>query len=205
VAEDAGLIGAVGGWVLRQACTQCATWPSHIKVAVNFSALQFADRHVPAMVAGALACAGLSADRLEIEITESAPLLDNEDVVDNLHRLRALGVLIAMDDFGTGYAALSCLPRFPFGRIKIDRCFLQKVGISDRACRILDALAVMANVLEVPVTVEGVETAQQVARIRALGCAQMQGFLFGKPMPAHEAAALIIRQPMDLERLGQHA
>jgi EAL domain-containing protein (putative c-di-GMP-specific phosphodiesterase class I) len=197
VAEDAGLIDAVGAWVLRQACAQCATWPSHIKVAVNFSALQLRNRHTPAMVAGVLACTELTADRLEIEITESAPLFDDEDALDGLHRLRALGVLIAMDDFGTGYAALSSLPQFPFGRVKIDRCFLQGVGV--RAGLMLEALAAMANIVKVPMTVEGVETAQQAARMQQLGCAQMQGFFFGRPMSAHEVAALIALESMECQ------
>jgi EAL domain-containing protein (putative c-di-GMP-specific phosphodiesterase class I) len=168
-----------------------------MRVAVNFSAAQLKDRHLPATVAGVLTSTELTADRLEIEVTESAPLFDNEDALDSLHRLRALGVLIAMDDFGTGYAALSCLPRFPFGRVKIDRCFLQEVGSSERSGRMLEALANMASILKVPMTVEGVETVQQVAKLQMLGCAQMQGFIFGRPMPAHAAAALIASQTME--------
>jgi diguanylate cyclase (GGDEF)-like protein/PAS domain S-box-containing protein len=191
LAEEAGLINTIGEWVLRQACAQCATWPSHIRVAVNVSAVQFGNRNLVASVAGALAAAGLAADRLEIEITESCLLLNDDATLDLLHRLRALGVRIAMDDFGTGYSALSYLPRFPFDKIKIDRCFLQDRAISERSGRMLEAIAAMAGTLKIVMTVEGVETPEQLARIRALGCTEMQGFFFGRPMTACDAEALI--------------
>jgi diguanylate cyclase (GGDEF)-like protein len=191
LAEEAGLINTIGEWVLRQACAQCATWPSHVRVAVNVSAVQFRNRNLVTAVAGALAAGGIAANRLEIEITESCLLLNDDITMGLLHQLRALGVRLAMDDFGTGYSALSYLPRFPFDKIKIDRCFLQDRAISERSGRMLEAIAAMAGTLKIVMTVEGVETPEQVARIRALGSTEMQGFLFGRPMPARDADALI--------------
>ncbi len=197
LAEEAGLINAIGKWVLLQACTQCAAWPSHIKVAVNVSPVQLRDRQLPAIVAGALVLTGLAADRLELEVTESAPLFSDDCTLDVLNRLRALGVLIAMDDFGKGYASLSSLARFPFDKIKIDRSFLQRSSAAGSTGRMLEAVAAMARTLEIATTVEGVETAPQVAKIRVLGCTQMQGFIFGGPMPAQEVHKLIAGGPSE--------
>jgi predicted signal transduction protein with EAL and GGDEF domain len=197
LAEEAGLIDTIGEWVLRRACAQCASWPARIRIAVNFSAAQFRNRNLLSQVTGALAAAGLSANRLEIEVTETASLLDQEATLDVLHRLRALGARIAMDDFGTGYAALSYLPRLPFDKVKIDRCFLQDRAITERAGRMLEAIVALARTLNIVMTVEGVETPQQVARIRALGCAEMQGFIFGKPMPAREVETLIASEEIE--------
>jgi EAL domain-containing protein (putative c-di-GMP-specific phosphodiesterase class I) len=185
LAEGTRLIDAIGKWVLQQACTQCAAWPSHIKVAVNVSAVQLGGPQLPALVAGTLLATGLAADRLELEITESAPLSSDDSTLDVLNRLRALGVLIATDDFGKGYATLSSLARFPFDKIKIDRSFLQRSCATNGTGRMLEALAAMARALGIATTVEGVEIAPQVPRIRVLGFKQMQGFLFGRPMSAH--------------------
>jgi EAL domain-containing protein (putative c-di-GMP-specific phosphodiesterase class I) len=197
LAEETGLIDKIGEWVLRQACAQCAAWPSHIRVAVNFSATQFRDRNIAAMVASALEAVNLSANRLEIEITESCLLLDDDATLDRLQQLRALGVRIAMDDFGIGYSALSYLLRFPFDKIKIDKCFLRDHAIRDIAGRMLEAIAAMASTLKIATTVEGVETQEQLTRIRALGCSEMQGFIFGRPMPANDAKHLIASEAME--------
>lgn len=190
VAEDTGLIHSIGEWTLRQACAECATWPAPLKVSVNFSATQFTNRCLAASVSDALAAAALPAGRLEIEITETALLLGDQDTVALLKELKSLGVAISMDDFGTGYSALSYLARFPFEKIKIDRCFLQARNGSGRRAQMLEAIASMAATLGIATTVEGVETQEQFARIRALGCTEVQGFLFGKPMSAEDAREL---------------
>ena len=195
LAEEARLIEPIGAWVLRQACAQCAAWPSYIKVAVNVSAVQLKDRQLPEIVTGALVATRLAAERLELEITETAPLSSDDGSLDVLSRLRALGVLIAMDDFGKGYATLSSLAKFPFDKVKIDRSFLQNSPATNGPGGMLKALAAMARTLEIATTVEGVETALQVAKVRVLGCREMQGFIFGGPMPAHEASDLVTRQP----------
>ena len=191
--------------VLQQACAQCAAWPSRIKVAVNVSAVQLRDRQLPAIVAGALLATGLSADRLELEITESAPLLNDHWTLDVLNRLRALGVLIAMDDFGKGDATLSSLARFPFDKVKINRSFLQRSCVATGSGRMLEALAGMARTLEIATTVEGVETVPQVPKIRVLGFTQMQGFHFGRPMSSHEAGKLIASEAIECQTIRSAA
>jgi EAL domain-containing protein (putative c-di-GMP-specific phosphodiesterase class I) len=191
LAEEAGLMDALGDYVLKRACEQCSAWPSHIKVAVNFSAIQFGNPSLVVKVAAALVGAGLAPDRLELEITETAPLPHDDLTLGALRGLRALGVRIAMDDFGTGYSTLSRLPQFPFDKVKLDRSFLRELPGSAHAGRMLGAVAAMARALDIALTVEGVESEDQVVLAGGLGCAQMQGFAFGRPMPASEAAALI--------------
>src|SRR6266849_9073824 len=128
LAEEIGLIVPIGEWVLKQACLEAATWPSHIRIAVNLSPAQFKSRSVVQSVINALAVSGLEANRLELEITESVLMHDNEATLATLHQLRGFGIKISMDDFGTGYSSLSYLRSFPFDKIKIDRSFIKDIS-----------------------------------------------------------------------------
>ncbi len=192
VAEELGLIVPLGEWVLREACRQAALWPGEVSVAVNVSPRQFEDpARLLAGVARALSLSGLPGRRLEVEITESV-LLRNEDVVlAALHRLRALDVRIAMDDFGTGYSSLSQLHSFPFDTIKIDRSFIRDRTDVAGQDAIIRAIAALGVSLGMATVAEGVETAEQLARIRAEGCTSVQGYLFSRPVPPERVASLL--------------
>jgi predicted signal transduction protein with EAL and GGDEF domain len=193
VAEETGLIVPLGEWALRQACAQAAAWPENIKVAVNLSPVQFKSRNLVEMVFAALASSGLSASRLELEITESTLLQDNAATLATLHQLRSLGVRIAMDDFGTGYSSLSYLRSFPFDKIKIDRCFVNDLsGSSEGSLAILRAVANLGLSLGMATTAEGVETQEQVEKVRAEGCTEMQGFFFSPPRPIKDITRLFL-------------
>jgi diguanylate cyclase (GGDEF)-like protein len=193
VAEEMGLIGKIGTWVLREACRQAATWPQHLKVSVNLSPSQFAAGSVFDAVAAALAESGVSPRRLELEITESLLLGDTDAVMAELHRLKQLGVAIAMDDFGTGYSSLSYLWRFPFDKIKIDRAFMTAFDAADENVeKIIKTIVALGRSLHMEITVEGVENDRQVAFVREVRCDQVQGFYFGRPMPAADVAACIL-------------
>lgn len=181
VAEENGLIIALGNWVLCQACTEAASWERPFRVAVNLSALHLQDNGLVTRVHEILVNTGLSPSRLEIEITESALFLDQARALSNLRRLKALGVRIAMDDFGTGYSSLSTLNAFPFDRIKIDRSFIEEIDHSRQAEMIVRAIVSLGHSLGVPITAEGVETAEQMEFLRNEGCDQVQGFLIGRP------------------------
>ena len=181
VAEEIGLIVALGEWVLRKACADAAAWPEDIKVAVNLSPIQVMSQNLVPMVVNALAAAGLPAQRLEIEITESVLMQNSEATLATLHRLRELGVQISMDDFGTGYSSLSYLRSFPFDKIKIDRSFITGLSEGDDSVAIVMAIAGLARSLGIRTTAEGVETEQQMQQVRALGCTEMQGYLFSPP------------------------
>jgi diguanylate cyclase (GGDEF)-like protein len=190
IAEEIGLIVPLGEWVLRQACVDAMQWPSDIKVAVNLSPLQVMNQNLVAVVVGALAAAGLPANRLEVEITESVLMQNSEATLATLHRLRELGVKISMDDFGTGYSSLSYLRSFPFDKIKIDRCFISGLATGDDSVAIVMAIAGLARHLGIATTAEGVETRQQLQQVKALGCSEMQGFLFSPPRPIDEVTQL---------------
>jgi diguanylate cyclase (GGDEF)-like protein len=181
VAEEIGLIVPLGEWALRRACADAAHWPDNIKVAVNLSPIQVMNQNLVTVVVGALAVAGLSADRLEIEITESVLMQNTETTLTALHRLRQLGVRISLDDFGTGYSSLSYLRSFPFDKIKIDRCFINGLTEGDDSIAIVSAIAGLAKNLGIATTAEGVETKQQLQQVKALGCSEMQGYLFSPP------------------------
>jgi diguanylate cyclase (GGDEF)-like protein len=186
LAEETGLIVAIGEWVLREACTEATRWPDHVEIAVNVSPIQFKNAGLVKSVFSALAAAGLPAHRLELEITETILLQDSADTLATLHQLRALGVRIAMDDFGTGYSSLSYFRSFPFDKIKIDRSFIQGLGEGNSSLAILRAIASLAENLSITTTVEGVETEEQLAKIRTEGITQVQGFLVSPPRPAEE-------------------
>jgi diguanylate cyclase (GGDEF)-like protein/PAS domain S-box-containing protein len=187
VAEETGLINQLGEWVLTTACAEAATWPDNIRLAVNVSPVQFGSETLALKVVAALAASGLSAGRLELEITEAVLIRDDEAALAILHQLRAIGVRIALDDFGTGYSSLSYLQRFPFDKIKIDRCFVTDIEIPGGSSSIVQAVVNIAAARKMTTTAEGVETEQQKTALRALGCTEMQGFLFS---PAKPAAAI---------------
>jgi diguanylate cyclase (GGDEF)-like protein len=180
IAEETGLIVKIGEWVLRSACLAASSWPDGMIVAVNVSALQFRADNLLSTVQEALSRAGLAPSRLELEITESALLDDAANVVETLRGLHDLGVKISMDDFGTGYSSLSYLQKFPFDKIKIDRSFVAEDTEDSRA--ILSAVAGLGVSLGVAITAEGVETAEQLEKIRSHNCTHVQGYYTGRPM-----------------------
>jgi diguanylate cyclase (GGDEF)-like protein len=193
IAEETGLIVEIGELVIRMACAEAATWPDDMKVAVNVSPAQFKDQSLVLAVMDALAESGLAARRLEVEITEAVLLRDNEATIASLHQLRNLGVRIVMDDFGTGYSSLSYLRSFPFDKIKIDRSFIRDLCVVDDASAIVQAITDLAKTMNITTTAEGVETPAQLDRIRALGCTEMQGYLFSRPKTANDVASLFLR------------
>ena len=193
VAEDLRLIDKIGAWVLREACRTAATWPEHLTVAVNLSPSQFLAGSVSDIVAAALKEAGLAANRLELEITETLLLGDTEAIMAELQKLKVMGVAIVMDDFGTGYSSLSYLWRFPFDKIKIDRSFMQGFGGSGKdAETVVKTIIALGRELRMRVTVEGVETASQATFLDKAAGDQAQGFFFGRPGPASELSANIL-------------
>ncbi|MCK1712588.1 MULTISPECIES: EAL domain-containing protein [unclassified Bradyrhizobium] len=194
VAEDTGLIGEIGEWVLRQACTEAASWPGDIHIAVNVSPVQFRSRTLALKVAAALAESGLAPGRLELEITETVLIRDDAEALTILQQLRELGVRIALDDFGTGYSSLSYLHRFPFDKIKIDRSFISDIGEPDDSSPIVRAVVHMAAARQMATTAEGVETEAQREVLRQLGCSQMQGWLFSPAVPAAKLKRLLSAQ-----------
>jgi diguanylate cyclase (GGDEF)-like protein len=191
VAEDTGLIVPIGDWVLRQACLEAATWPSDVKIAVNLSPVQFKSKGLLLSVMSALAASGLSAKRLELEITESVLLQDADATLAILHELRGLGVRISMDDFGTGYSSLSYLRKFPFDKIKIDQSFIFDMSAHNDSLAIVRAVIAMGSGLGIATTAEGVETAEQFKQLKLEGCTEVQGYLFSPPRPAGEVKGLL--------------
>jgi diguanylate cyclase (GGDEF)-like protein len=193
VAEETGLIEALGRRVLRRACAEAATWPAALTVSVNLSAAQFRNDALLSTVIDALGEARLPPERLEVEITESLLMADTERVVRTLHALSALGVRIAMDDFGTGYSSLAYLWRFPFDKVKIDRAFTKGLAEDPKVNLIVRSIVSLAHSLQIRVNAEGVETEGQMRALQKHGCDELQGFLLGRPMPAealqHEHAA----------------
>jgi len=187
IAEDAGLIGALGEWVMRTACQTAAGWPDGIRVAVNVSPLQFANPALPGIVMNALAASGLAPQRLELEITESAFIHEGEATDHMFTQLKAIGVRLALDDFGTGYSSLGYLKKAPFDKIKIDQSFVR--GAAQKGSRnaaIVRSIVNLADALGMDTTAEGVETHDELELVRALGCSHIQGFIYGKGVPAEE-------------------
>jgi diguanylate cyclase (GGDEF)-like protein/PAS domain S-box-containing protein len=191
-AEETGLIAPLGEWVIRQACADAANWPSHIKIAVNLSPAQFRSHKLAQVVIEALAAAAVAPSRLELEITEEILLGHNRENLAVLEQLRGLGIKIVMDDFGVGYSSLNYLRLFPFDKIKIDRSFVNNLSNGDDlSFAIVQSVARLARVLEVPTTAEGIETKEQLELVRAAGCTEFQGYLFSAPRPAGEIAQLL--------------
>ena len=190
-AEEAGLIGPLGEWVLREAFAQAAQWPAHLGLAVNLSPLQLRGGTFVKMLRSALAAAGLAPTRVEIEITENVLLAENSINLAILHELRALGVRISLDDFGVGLSSLSYLRSFPFKKIKIDRSFVADAVGNREAAAIVRAITTLGADLDMIITAEGVETEAQLQRVQELGCDEAQGYLISAPRPADELASLI--------------
>jgi len=195
LAEETGLITPIGRWVLREACRVAMDWPATVRVAVNVSAVQFKSRTLVQDVLGALQASGLPAERLELEITEAVLLEDTELALSVLQALRAHGIRLSMDDFGTGYSSLGYLRRFPFDRLKIDRSFVVDAAQGGGALAIIEAITSLGRSLGMTTTAEGVETAGQLSAVQSAGCAEVQGFLFCRPMPADQISALIAAGP----------
>jgi diguanylate cyclase (GGDEF)-like protein len=183
LAEDNGLILQLGEWVLRTVCTQCATLDMGGRIAVNLSPIQFLHPNLPGLVADILHDTGMRADKLELELTESAIIADKERTLVQLQEIRRLGVTIALDDFGTGYSSLDTLRAFPFDKIKLDRTFMDRIETSQQARSIVRAVLALGRSLEIPVLAEGIETSDQLSILREEGCSSAQGYYLGRPAP----------------------
>ena len=195
VAEDARLIAAIGEWVLRTACREAINWPPDIRVAVNVSAEQLHNHQFVACVISALAQSGLPSHRLELEVTESVFMREGTVATQVLEQLIGLGVRLSLDDFGTGYSSLGYLSRTKFTTIKIDRSFVVNAAKNvPEALAIVRAVVALADSLGMATTAEGVETEREVEMVNQLGCTKIQGYFFGRPMPAPEARQIFDRQ-----------
>jgi diguanylate cyclase (GGDEF)-like protein len=191
LAEETGLIEPLGEWVLQHAFAEAVRWPAHVSVAVNLSPTQVQCGDLVRVVAAALARSGLAPQRVELEITESVRLAENSVNLSVLHRLHALGVRICLDDFGVGYSSLSYLRSFPFKKIKIDRSFVRDVVDNAEAAAIVAAIATLGSSLNMAITAEGVEEADQLQKLRELGCDEAQGYYLSRPRSAGEVEALL--------------
>ena len=200
VAEETGLIAHIGEWVLREACDEAARWPKEVNVPVNLSSVQFRSGNLAQVVLGALVASSLAPGRLELEITETALLQESEATLATLQQLRTLGVRLSMDDFGTGYSSLSHIRFFSFDKIKIDSSFVRDLDRNTECAAIVCAVIELGRGLGIASTAEGVETKEQLSRLQAMGCTQAQGYLFGRPRPAHQVARLLARfgRPMEI-------
>jgi EAL domain-containing protein (putative c-di-GMP-specific phosphodiesterase class I) len=191
LAEETGLIMHMGDWVIEEACRAASHWPDNISVAVNLSARQLVFPALPNSVSDSLARHKMAANRLELEVTESVFLGDTDGALDVLKRLRALGVGIALDDFGTGYSSLGYLNKAVFHKLKIDGSFVREAGSNRETIAIIQSIVSLAKSFRMTVTAEGVETADDFTRMRDLGCHQIQGYLFGRPMSFERANELV--------------
>jgi diguanylate cyclase (GGDEF)-like protein/PAS domain S-box-containing protein len=206
LAEETGLIVPLGNWVLRQACMDAVEWPGDVMVAVNLSPAQFRNKQLILTVMSALAASGLAAGRLALEITETVLLQDAETTLAVLQKLREIGVKIAMDDFGTGYSSLSYLRKFPFDKIKIDQSFIRDMSDHGDSLAIVRAVVAMSSSLSIGTTAEGVETFQQLERLKSEGCTEAQGYLFSPPRSAADVRtwlAALALEPGDGTPPGQ--
>ena len=194
VAEETGLITSLGAYVLKRACAEAVQWPSHVKLAVNLSALQFRTGNLFALVKHTLEETGLSPKRLELEITETLLLEKVDQVMATLHALRALGVHISMDDFGTGYSSLSYLRKFPFDKIKIDQSFVRDLANNADSQAIVRAILSLGSSLGITITAEGVETEAELACLKSEGCNEGQGFLFSKAQPQQVVLEMLAKE-----------
>jgi diguanylate cyclase (GGDEF)-like protein len=190
-AEETALIVPIGEWVLRTACEEASKWPSDVRIAVNLSAVQFRTPNLYEVVGNVLSRSGLAAARLELEITESALLLNQESTIVTLRQLRALGVRIAMDDFGTGHSSLSYLRCFPFDKIKIDCSFIHDLSTKTDSRAIIRAVAQLASSLGMETTAEGIEKQEELEYLKGMGCTEGQGYFFSKAQPAKGVHALL--------------
>jgi len=195
VAEESGLINPIGAWILKTACMTAANWANPLKIAVNLSSIQFRHGDIVSVVEEALRCSGLDPGRLELEVTESLWLQDTDAVLDQLRRLRRIGVSIALDDFGTGYSSLTYLWKFPFDTVKIDRSFVMGMEVEPKAAAIVNTIVALGKTLDLTITAEGVETPAQARVLKDAGCDQAQGFLYGRPLPVASANELANADP----------
>jgi diguanylate cyclase (GGDEF)-like protein len=191
VAEECGLMPELGAWVLHTACVEAASWSRPVRIAVNLSAVQFRQGDIASIVQNALKLSGLAAGRLELEITESLWIENTDAVLDQLTRLKKLGVSIVLDDFGTGYSSLKYLWKFPFDQVKIDRSFVEESEHDHKAAAIVETIAALGRTLHLSISAEGVETREQAQRISDLGCDAAQGYLYSHPLKAEQAALLV--------------
>lgn len=205
IAEDSGLIAQIGEWALRTACHDLAGWPAGVRVAVNVSPLQFANPALPALITNALAAAQVDPARLELEITESVFLNDDEGTDAMFAALKRVGVRLALDDFGTGYSSLGYLKKAPFDKIKIDQSFVR--GATQPGSRngaIISSIVSLAEALGMETTAEGVETLDELALVRVLGCSHVQGYIYEKPL-SHDAASRKLQTGLDAIAKGPRA
>ena len=200
VAEETGLIVAIGEWALHHACTEAASWPRGVKVAVNLSPVQFRDRGLALQVVSALAKSGLPAQRLELEVTERLLLEDNDGTLATMQQLNKLGVNLSLDDFGTGYSSLNYLRKYPFHKIKIDQSFICDLGDERDARAIIGAVASLGAGLDKTVVAEGIETEEQMNLVSSQGCHEGQGYLFGRPMNG-QAIRARLEAPMTIAQM----
>ncbi|SED48192.1 diguanylate cyclase (GGDEF) domain-containing protein [Rhizobiales bacterium GAS188] len=191
VAEESGIILQIGEWALRAACSEAASWTTQLGIAVNVSAVQLHSPHFPQLVHEILFQTGLSPQRLELEITETALIRDLNRALSTLRLLKALGVRIAMDDFGTGYSSLSNLRAFPFDKIKIDGSFIKSVDLNEEAATIVRAVLGLGRGLNLPVLAEGVETSGELQFLNMEACSEAQGYLLGRPGPIDRFSGLV--------------
>jgi EAL domain-containing protein (putative c-di-GMP-specific phosphodiesterase class I) len=207
VAEEAGLIGEIGQWVLEKACREATNWPDHIRVAVNLSAIQLRNATLPAIVAEALHSSGLSPSRLELEITESSVIPADTSCLAALHSIRSTGIRIVLDDFDIGYSALGYLVNFPFDKIKIDCFFTARLAKGadghDTARAIVRAIIGLCKDLNITPLAEGVETLEQLMFLRDNHCTEIQGYLCGCPQPAAAIPGTLEKAPGLLREMSE--
>src|ERR1700688_1814889 len=199
LAEESGLIVAMGEWILREACREAASWPIPLQIAVNLSPAQFMHGDVVGLVHSILLETGLAPGRLELEITEGVLIEDFDRGLALLRRLKALGVRVSMDDFGSGYSSLSYLQAFPFDKIKIDRAFVMNLGRNLQSAAIVRAVIGLGHGLEMSIVAEGVETQEQLSFLSGEGCDAVQGYFIGKPLPIGQYAVLVGRSAGTIE------
>ena len=191
VAEETGLIGRIGEWVLRKACEDALSWPDSVSIAVNLSLVQFKNSKIVDLVAAILEETRLPARRLELEITESVLLNDKDDHLVILRKLKDLGIRISMDDFGTGYSCLGTLRSFPFDKIKVDKSFVSDLETNPDAGAIVHAVLGLGHSLGMMTCAEGVETHEQLAFLRSEGCSEIQGYFYSKPKPLEQIGEMV--------------
>ena len=195
LSEKTGLICEIGDWVLMEVCRTAAVWPEHMTISINLSPQQFQNRKIVKSTKHALEVTGLTPARLELEITESLFVDNTEEALIALNDLKALGVMTSLDDFGTGYSSLSYLLKFPFDKLKIDQSFIRLIEKDKTARDILETIARLGKILNLSVTAEGVENADQALYLSTMACSQMQGFHFGRPIPSPQIPSFLLGEP----------
>ena len=206
IAEARGYIKALGTWVIREATRQIAEWPEPLFVSVNLSAVQFIDGDLVDIIRSAMAAAGIDGRRLEVEVVESLLLERSDSILDQLQALKRLGISIDMDDFGTGYSSLGYLWRFPFDKLKVDQSFMKALENGEPNVKeIVATIVSLAHQMKMKVTTEGVETAEQARFLASLGCDQLQGYFFGRPVPASETVETFLVGHRQSDRFGDGA